>query len=572
MRNRKTSSASASRSATRGLSVAELERLHRSRGSTPPLAASAGDSAIQEQRSVSSAGPSPHRSSPGSGARSGTNGAPVSAAQGNGQGRSERQPQKKLERGGTLGKVFSSAAIFASQRFSTKAADAKFGPDLRLDEESLRRNGLSFAAAVAREYHEMVTSRRVSLTKKLDQKMRRQVHLLEFLEFDAFGRSVHRAISKQELVDELRLAAHAAVEGASPRRRQPLAERSTPLADALDLDVFHSAPRIRPDASDDVASKCEPVQLRDLRFVDPTFRSEQVLLVRENAIILVLDDHLRAIIQSYRLLLFNYNVDRVQRAIRLVTERLQCASLDIYNAFEFNVLESMFISAYLELEELYVAVEQQIEKHLQDLNRTVSSSKIENMRLQMRHLTLLMSRIKRLLRLFDRVLGEDDDMSNMYLTEKRYHPDTPRHPLDHEYVETLLESYYQLVQSLSNRAELLDQKVNDTESTMDIKLDAVQNRMLAFNVIQHLCTATFFAMNFVADIFGMNLNCPWYNITDTMAPWLVTVLGSTALGALFLGLSVFILSRKGLLFGLLSWRKRSVPSWPVAKNQLSVSS
>ncbi|KAF6003115.1 magnesium ion transporter [Cyanidiococcus yangmingshanensis] len=572
MRNRKTSSASTSRSATRGLSVAELERLHRSRGSTPPLAASAGDSAIQEQRSASSARPSSHRSSPGSGAHSGTNGAPVSAAQGNGQGRSERQPQKKLERSGTLGKVFSSAAIFASQRFSTKAADAKFGPDLRLDEESLRRNGLSFAAAVAREYHEMVTSRRASLTKRADQKMRRQVHLLEFLEFDAFGRSIHRAISKQELVDELRLSAHAAVEGASPRRRQPLAERSTPLADALDLDVFHSAPRIAPDASDDVASKCEPVQLRDLRFMDPTFRSEQVLLVRENAIILVLDDHLRAIIQSHRLLLFNYNVDRVQRAVRLVTERLQCASLDIYNAFEFNVLESMFISAYLELEELYVAVEQQIEKHLQDLNRTVSSSKIENMRLQMRHLTLLMSRIKRLLRLFDRVLGEDDDMSNMYLTEKRYHPDTPRHPLDHEYVETLLESYYQLVQSLSNRAELLDQKVNDTESTMDIKLDAVQNRMLAFNVIQHLCTATFFAMNFVADIFGMNLNCPWYNITDTMAPWLVTVLGSTALGALFLGLSVFILSRRGLLFGLMSWRKRSVPSWSVAKNQLSVSS
>jgi magnesium transporter len=468
---------------------------------------------------------------------------------------------------GTLGKVFSSAAIFASQRFTNKAADAKFGPDLRLDEESLRRNGLSFAAAVAREYHEMVTSRRTSLSRKIGQKVWRQQNLLQFLEFDAFGRRTQRALSKSELVDELRYPGQVSLELASPRRRRPLAERSTPLADALDLDIFHSGARNLTDAVNEPLKKCEPVQLRDLRFMDPTFRSEQVLVVRENAIILALDDHLRAIIQSHRLLVFSLGTDRVQRAIRIITERLQGASLDIYNAFEFNVLESMFIAAYLDLEESYVSVEQQIERLLQDLNRTVSSSKIENMRLEMRHLTLLMSRIKRLLRLFDRVLGEDDDMSNMYLTEKRYHPEIPRHPLDHEYVETLLESYYQLMQSLSNRAELLDQKVNDTEATMDIKLDAVQNRMLAFNVLQHLCTAMFFSMNFVADIFGMNLNCPWYNITDTMAPWLGTVLGTTAMAALFLSLTVFLLSRRGLLFGILSWRKHAKPEGPLANNE-----
>jgi magnesium transporter len=549
-----------------------MGQLRRTRGSTPPLSATTSSTrgaGNQTRQGSARAGtpPIPLRSNLGGNAQPREDERPIWVGRADDRREREHQLQRKAERVGTLGKVFSSAAIFASQRFTNKAADAKFGPDLRLDEESLRRNGLSFAAAVAREYHEMVTSRRTSLSRKIGQKVWRQQNLLQFLEFDAFGRRTQRALSKSELVDELRYPGQVSLELASPRRRRPLAERSTPLADALDLDIFHSGARNLTDAVNEPLKKCEPVQLRDLRFMDPTFRSEQVLVVRENAIILALDDHLRAIIQSHRLLVFSLGTDRVQRAIRIITERLQGASLDIYNAFEFNVLESMFIAAYLDLEESYVSVEQQIERLLQDLNRTVSSSKIENMRLEMRHLTLLMSRIKRLLRLFDRVLGEDDDMSNMYLTEKRYHPEIPRHPLDHEYVETLLESYYQLMQSLSNRAELLDQKVNDTEATMDIKLDAVQNRMLAFNVLQHLCTAMFFSMNFVADIFGMNLNCPWYNITDTMAPWLGTVLGTTAMAALFLSLTVFLLSRRGLLFGILSWRKHAKPEGPLANNE-----
>jgi magnesium transporter len=559
------------RNAPHRVSAAELEQLQRPRSATPPLTA-APESVSHQARRIASGQrtlpvlPAVGTFSGGSTTRDG----PDTLAAGDWTPKlTSNTPLagKRPERPGTLGKVLTSAAAFASNRLVNKIADAKFGPDLRLDEQTLRRNGLTFAAAVAHEYLEMVTSRRTSITRNVKEKMWRRDSLIQFLEFDTFGRSVLRAMSKEDLIDELRRPVYPAAEASSPRRRSKvLVEQETPLADALDLDIHPVNTGLTHRERDGIISKCEPVQLRDLRLVDPTFRSEQVLLVRDNAIILVLDDYLRAVIQSHRLLLFNHEAERVQRAIRIITERLQSASLDIYNAFEFIVLESMFIAAYFELEEFYFVIEQQIDRDLRDLNRTLSSSRIENMRLHMRHLTLFLSRIKRLSQLFDRVLGEDDDMSNMYLTDKYYHPETPRHPLDHEYVETLLESYYQLFQALSNRAELLDEKVNDSEATMDIKLDAVQNRMLAFNLLQHLCTAMFFAMNFIADIFGMNLNCPWYNITDSLAPWLGTVLGTTALATVFLGCFVIFLSRKGLLFGVLSWRKRPAPSWPVAKH------
>ncbi|KAK4536057.1 hypothetical protein CDCA_CDCA07G2082 [Cyanidium caldarium] len=462
--------------------------------------------------------------------------------------------------------------------------------DIRLDEEALRRSGLNFAAAVAQEYREAIVKNELEAFAGPCARHGLRTTILECLEFDTFGKQRVRRFTRQELLEELRHGPQEITEQLSPRHR--LAEdgayagesggnvvtsvgAAAPdsavsiLPQALDLDVSHGMHRVNaPAAADNDAAaveagavqkkpltKYERVQYRDIRLVDPAFSSEQVLVVRDNAILVVLDNHMRAIIQATRLFLFDHRSARAVRAAQVVSTRLQSVTIDEYAPFEFVVLESLLIAVYADMEETLSHIEPLVQRDLQELSRVVNTRRIERLRLDVRRLALLASRSRGVMELLDQVLDEDEDMSQMYLTEKRYQPELPRHPLDHEHVEILLESYFQMFQSLVRRVELLDHTVDDTQSVVEIKLDTVQNRLLSFTVVQHVLTALFFGLVMVADVFGMNLNCPWYNITDTVAPWVGTVVGSVALGAVALVACLYWLSRRGMLFGIFAYNQ-----------------
>jgi hypothetical protein len=213
--------------------------------------------------------------------------------------------------------------------------------------------------------------------------------------------------------------------------------------------------------------------------LDPAFSVEPALHVRDHVILAVFDNHIRAAIQSHRLFIFDHESKRARRATEFVVQRLSRVSAEEAVPFEFVALEALLMATCADIEWMMRNVEPLIERELGVLSRDLRRSNLERLRVDERRLSLLLSRARNFEHLLEDILDEDEDMSHMYLTEMRYHPEKYRLPTDHEDVELLLENALQTVQSQVRRLELLDAGINNLEEILEIKLDISQNRSIS---------------------------------------------------------------------------------------------
>jgi magnesium transporter len=253
------------------------------------------------------------------------------------------------------------------------------------------------------------------------------------------------------------------------------------------------------------------LQGRDIRQVDPAFSGKPALWVRHNAILVSLEQ-IRGLILYNKLFLFDPDNPRVQRAVKVISERLEKPGdkdIDLSNMpYEFRALEGILVNVCMSLEKDFSSLEPTILENLDDLPTRLTSRQLEELRSFKQRLSQFSARSQEVQRVLQEILEEDENMSNMYLTEKNKYPRHKRSPVEHDEIENLSESYLQIVDHLTNRAELLDNAIDDTEDLVTIRLDTIRNKILFVELTINIVALSFSAGSLVAGIFGMNMGIP----------------------------------------------------------------
>lgn len=255
------------------------------------------------------------------------------------------------------------------------------------------------------------------------------------------------------------------------------------------------------------ASSGNRLTLRDLRQVDPSFTARPAIWVREEALVVSLEP-IRAIILSDRMFLFNPDYDKVKNSLFNIEKRLSYNTEDAFMPFEFRALEGILIHTCLILESEFLAIEPKLRNTLVNLPNQISNARLESLRVLEQRLNHFYAGVRKVQSAIQTVLDEDEDMAEMYLTEKRKSPGVSRNPLDHDEAEMLLETHLQIVDDITSRAGLLNQAIDDTENLIEIHLDTMQNRVLLVDLMITSVSTVLSFGTLVTAIFGMNLPMP----------------------------------------------------------------
>lgn len=299
---------------------------------------------------------------------------------------------------------------------------------------------------------------------------------------------------------------------------------------------------------------------RDLRLLDPLFIYPSTILGREKAIVVSLEQ-IRCIITAEEVLLMN-SLDRcvVQYESEL-SRRLQSNkdhSDDL--PFEFRALELALELTCSSLDAQVKELEMEIYPVLDELASSINTTKLERVRRLKGHLLALTQRVQKVHDEMEHLMDDDDDMAEMYLTEKKQKsegnplsnlcfqtnslfdtkvvsksaPVSPVASISGEpklqrafsnilsssrhgsfmsssnggenivQLEMLLEAYVVVIGHTLSKLSSLKEYIDDTEDLINIKLGNVQNQLIQFELL--ITAATFVATIFasVTAVFGMN--------------------------------------------------------------------
>jgi len=254
------------------------------------------------------------------------------------------------------------------------------------------------------------------------------------------------------------------------------------------------------------------LQPRDIRQVDPAFSAKPALWVRTGAIVVSLEG-VRAIIFHDKMYVFDPESEPVEKAGKIIRERIGfkggAESVDFFMPFEFKALEGILIHAITALEREYVLFEPDLQRSLNHFPTKLTTVLLEELRENKQRLNHFRSRLHNVQKALMDLLDDDEDMSNMYLTELvRATGEKKRDPMDHEDVEMLIEAYMQMVDDLVTKADLLDTAVDDTEDLVMIHLDTLRNKLLMLDLATSVFAMALAMGTVLAGIFGMNLEIP----------------------------------------------------------------
>ncbi|KAL7597853.1 hypothetical protein Lser_V15G24477 [Lactuca serriola] len=371
---------------------------------------------------------------------------------------------------------------------------------------------------------------------------------------------------------------------------------------------------------------------RDLRILDPILSYPSTVLGRERAIVINLE-HIKAIITAQEVLLLNSKdpsvtpfVDELQRRIlrhhqatsqeglvdgdtewrhlydlgeprsrevspprvsSSIPERGHEVKPDGKHSFdkrdgpkllpfEFIALEACLEAACSSLDNEARTLEQEAHPALDKLTGKISTLNLERVRQIKSRLVAITGRVQKVRDELEHLLDDDEDMAEMYLTEKLeqqlddassstfvndedvdeeilqteiddrvpgeesidqqpeqlYRANTlgresrgtrtsttrsghSKH-LDVEELEMLLEAYFVQIDGTLNKLSTLREYVDDTEDYINIMLDDKQNHLLQMGVMLTTATLVVGAFVVVAGVFGMNIHIELFN-ADTGA-------------------------------------------------------
>jgi len=168
-----------------------------------------------------------------------------------------------------------------------------------------------------------------------------------------------------------------------------------------------------------------------------------------------------------------------------------------------RALESILLSVHSALE-----TEMQFLRHLvggllAELDDDIDRDKFMRLLHRSRKLTSFQNRAKLVQEALEEVLGQDEDLVAMYLTDKRN--GIQREPRDHQELEDLLESFAKQVEEIVNETETTQSNVQSTQEIVELILDSNRNALLTLDLKISIITMGLGVGTLIAGLFGMNL-------------------------------------------------------------------
>ncbi|KAM3742681.1 hypothetical protein ACB098_07G086100 [Castanea mollissima] len=172
---------------------------------------------------------------------------------------------------------------------------------------------------------------------------------------------------------------------------------------------------------------------RDLRVLDPILSYPSTIMGREKAIVINLE-HIKAIITGLEVLLLNSRDPTVMPFIEELQNRIQrfhhatIAQVSTENQdgskvlpFEFVALEACLETVCNCLESEAITLEQEAYPTLDKLTSVLSTLNLERVRQIKSRLIEISGRVQKVKDELEHLLDDDEDMAQMYLTEKLFY-------------------------------------------------------------------------------------------------------------------------------------------------------
>ncbi|WFD45299.1 Inner membrane magnesium transporter MRS2 [Malassezia psittaci] len=248
------------------------------------------------------------------------------------------------------------------------------------------------------------------------------------------------------------------------------------------------------------------LEARDLRKIDSRVPNLVPTILARRSGILINILHIRAMIKSDAVLLFDsYGTNDTSLNSAFVYNlghNLRQTSSNL--PYEFRALESIFASVLdalrSELSWLRLVVDDVLEMLEEDIDR----EKLRMLLQITRKLHGFLSRSRSIKQATAEVLDNDEDMALMYLTAaKDGHPMTEQSKM--EELELLLESFEKQVEEVVAEVDGMYANANNTQEIAELMLDSSRNRLLSMDLRISIVTLGFTIATFIAGLFGMNL-------------------------------------------------------------------
>ncbi|KAF7338765.1 Magnesium transporter [Mycena sanguinolenta] len=277
---------------------------------------------------------------------------------------------------------------------------------------------------------------------------------------------------------------------------------------------------------------------RDLRKIDSRVPNlVPTILIRKEAF-LVNILHIRALVKADTVILFDTfgSADSRLHSVFLYHLEHNLKTKGSGLPYEFRALESILLSVLSALEAEMVFIRNLVGGLLAEMEDNIDHDRFKRLLHYSRRLASFQNRAKLIEEALEEVLGQDDDLTAMYLTDKKN--DILRELHDHEDLEVLLESFSKQAEEIVNEAENIETNVQSTQEIVELILDSNRNALLALDLKVSIITMGIGSGAMVAGLFGMNLMShvethPWafYGMTG-FATALVAVVALSGLRVL----------------------------------------
>ncbi|KDO32724.1 hypothetical protein SPRG_02422 [Saprolegnia parasitica CBS 223.65] len=383
----------------------------------------------------------------------------------------------------------------------------------------------SWVQVHARSLKEIVTVDQLPTrtTSRLADESFLKTGLQDVLRFDVSGKA---SLVQLRRSDVLKMTQQAAMEVPSPRSAK---------------DEHLSSPRLNAGMGLP-HSDAQPVHMRDLRKLDYAFVEsyEPSIVVRKQAI-LINADPIRSVIMRECCLLFV--PDPHHALVHLLTERFQepIHDEDSEMPFEFRALEAILATVCKFLADDFTKMAPIVNSSLERLaSAQMSSGELETLRTLKNAMNEFESQVNGLRRVLMEVLDNEVDLHLMYLTQLYQNPRMLNElwTFDAEEAESLLEVYLQDIHSTKTKVALILHRIQNTESVVMLKMDAVRNYLLTADMIFTLIMVCMTFGMFVTAAFGMNLTSGLEATPGAFLTVLVSTIGFSA-ATIFAGIAFF---------------------------------
>lgn len=253
---------------------------------------------------------------------------------------------------------------------------------------------------------------------------------------------------------------------------------------------------------------------RDLRTIDLASAGFPHILIRDKTILIHLFD-LRLLVQADRAVLFDIDED-IGREHSDNTSRLFSHNLEDkvhyghgFGApssmpYELRVLETALTSVTSTLEAQYLLAKRQVAEALTNLNEdSVMHSELRKLLDLVRGLTRIEQRAKHVRDAVQEVLNDDQDMADMYLSDKR--AGMPHEIEDHQSVEYLLEAIHKASDAVVQQTGGLLGDIRRTEETIQSILNVRRNQIMVLEAKIEILMVGLASATLVAGWYGMNV-------------------------------------------------------------------